>query len=490
MNSEDTLMTMSQGPMKTFNRHIVMDPVHGAIGILNHERKVIDHPLFQRLRHVMQNDVLHMSFVGATHTRFAHSIGALHVASRIYNQIIRSRMADMETDGVHSLKISKAQELAIAYLGQCLRLAILLHDSGHAAFSHQMENASCIQEMLNDPELPKALWRGVDTSNFYSKLPSSLHHEHYSIRSAHKILTECRISDCGFNVEDILSIMETTDDNPSDDFIKQAELAWPIFTCRSKSNGLTAEQKALHILQLLQKIVSGEFDADKGDYLLRDSYFTGVSYGKYDIDTLINNIGVAWMPECSWFGLVVNEKGVGALEDMIYSRFKMYSHVYNHKTTNGMEQLLHLAMEEVLEEASVKEDIHDFFFDIDEFTYLTDDYLWEKFRSKARKDKNSYSYKLINREKLKLIAKEENLPEFRINLLVKKYADELGVPVSRIVTSTKKLKFSKINNQYTDIKVVSRSPFNNERDIFSITEKSNFFEKFSDITSTTFHLKD
>ena len=154
-----------------------------------------------------------------------------------------------------------------------------------------------------------------------------------------------------------------------------------------------------------------------------------------------------------------------------------------------MEQLLHLAMEEILEDDSVKEDIRDFFFDIEEFTFLTDDYLWEKFRSKARKDKGSYSFKLINREKLKLIAKEENLPEFRVNLLAKKFANELGVPVSRIISSTKKLKFSKINNQYTDIKVVSRCPFTNERDVFSISEKSNFFEKFSDITSTTFHLK-
>ena len=265
MNSDDTLMTMSQGPMKTFNRHIVMDPVHGAIGILNHERSVIDHPLFQRLRHVMQNDVLHMSFVGATHTRFAHSIGALHVASRIFNQIIRSRMADMESENAANLKITKAQELAIAYFGQCLRLAILLHDSGHAAFSHQMESAACIQEMLSDPELPKTLWKGVDTSSFYDELPESLHHEHYSIRAAHRILTDCEIHQFGFRVEDILSIMETTADRPSEDFIKQAELAWPIFTCRSKTNGLSGQQKALHILQLLQKIVSGEFDADKGD---------------------------------------------------------------------------------------------------------------------------------------------------------------------------------------------------------------------------------
>ena len=56
---------------------LIMDPVHGGIPLYRHEIQVIDHPLFQRLRNICQNDILSLVFPGATHSRFLHSVGCL-----------------------------------------------------------------------------------------------------------------------------------------------------------------------------------------------------------------------------------------------------------------------------------------------------------------------------------------------------------------------------------------------------------------------------
>ena len=68
---------------------LIMDPVHGGIPLYRHEIQVIDHPLFQRLRNICQNDILSLVFPGATHSRFLHSIGVMHVGTRILYRKIR-----------------------------------------------------------------------------------------------------------------------------------------------------------------------------------------------------------------------------------------------------------------------------------------------------------------------------------------------------------------------------------------------------------------
>jgi HD superfamily phosphohydrolase len=64
--------------------NLIMDPIHGGIQFFDHEKAVIDHPLFQRLRYVMQNDVLFLVFPGATHSRFQHCVGTMHLAGKVF----------------------------------------------------------------------------------------------------------------------------------------------------------------------------------------------------------------------------------------------------------------------------------------------------------------------------------------------------------------------------------------------------------------------
>lgn len=102
---------------------IINDPVHGFIKIPYEILfDVIEHPYFQRLRRISQTGLLNLVFPGATHTRFHHAIGAMHLM-----------FTALETLKLKGVKISADEE-------KSAMLAILLHDIGHGPFSHALEN--------------------------------------------------------------------------------------------------------------------------------------------------------------------------------------------------------------------------------------------------------------------------------------------------------------------------------------------------------------
>jgi HD superfamily phosphohydrolase len=102
---------------------IINDPVHGFINIPYEILfDVIEHPYFQRLRRISQTGLLNLIFPGATHTRFHHALGAMH--------LMFTALSTLKLKGV---KISIEEEKAAL-------LAILLHDVGHGPFSHALEN--------------------------------------------------------------------------------------------------------------------------------------------------------------------------------------------------------------------------------------------------------------------------------------------------------------------------------------------------------------
>ena len=107
-------------------RKIINDPVHGFITIpTTLIYNLIEHPYFQRLRRIKQLGITSMVYPGAQHTRFQHSLGAMHLMGEAIDTL-RSKgnhITDEEAEAV--------------------RIAILLHDIGHAPFSHVMEDVLC-----------------------------------------------------------------------------------------------------------------------------------------------------------------------------------------------------------------------------------------------------------------------------------------------------------------------------------------------------------
>lgn len=153
-----------------------------------------------------------------------------------------------------------------------LQIACLLHDLGHGPFSHTSEE-------------------------FFG-----FNHEDYTIKiiedkdtEVNKVLTHYGES----IIEEVVSFIEKTHHNP-----------------------------------VLNSILSGTIDVDRMDYLMRDSYFAGVSYGEIDIQRIFNVIDIKDN------SIVFHEKGVKALEDIIISRYNMFSQVYLNKKALAYEVLV------------------------------------------------------------------------------------------------------------------------------------------------------
>ena len=110
-------------------------PVHGFIEVNDWERSVIDHPVFQRLRRIRQLGWTDYVYPGSTHTRFEHSLGVMHVVTRMYDAITRQSGAVLQSHLAYD-----ADGVGRGRDRQLMRFAALLHDTGHAPFSHASED--------------------------------------------------------------------------------------------------------------------------------------------------------------------------------------------------------------------------------------------------------------------------------------------------------------------------------------------------------------
>ncbi len=238
----------------------IKDPIHGYIELNKPEIDIVDSPQFQRLRRIRQLSAAHLTYPGAEHTRFHHSLGVLHIAGKIAQRFHDSEL--ISDDDV-----------------QKLRLAGLLHDIGHGPFSHLFE------EVLHK---------------------RNLNHEQMTTR----IIKETPVSD-------ILREHGLDPDEMSTLSIGQHENNKPY----------------------LNQVIAGQFSADVLDYLPRDSYFTGVEYGRVDIDRLVRSMNVVDGH------LAVKDTALYVLEAMVIARYEMFKAVYFHRSVRAAECMLVRAMQ-------------------------------------------------------------------------------------------------------------------------------------------------
>jgi len=107
------------------------------------------------------------------------------------------------------------------------------------------------------------------------------------------------------------------------------------------------------IFSIIATLVSSQTDADRMDYLLRDSYFTSVTNGSYDIQRLIKSFGVK--EEKDKLKIYINEKYMSTLEEYVLARYFMHKEVYQHNIKQHMESCLKLIFKRVKE--LIKNDI-------------------------------------------------------------------------------------------------------------------------------------
>lgn len=235
--------------------HEVRDPIHGLIELSQREVDLINTRTFQRLRRIRQLALAFLVYPGALHTRFDHSIGVMHIAGRICDQ----------------LKLNGEER-------QRIRLAALLHDIGHGPFSH-------VSEYLLDQ---------------YGR-PGTRDGKSAREKIHEKVTVDIIKNDP--EIEKILSDEEQT------------------FVVRMIQRKETRDFR--------RDIVSSDLDADKMDYLLRDSYFAGVQYGKYDLEKIIESFKV-WKSKNESY-LTMSDEGIYALEQLLLANRHMTQQVYRHR---------------------------------------------------------------------------------------------------------------------------------------------------------------
>lgn len=271
--------------------HEIRDPIHVFIKLDSSERKILDSPPFQRLRHIHQLALTHLVYPGATHKRFEHSLGVMELASRIYDVVTEPENVTFES--VRAI-IPKHRGLEHLKWRRTLRLAALCHDLGHLPFSHASE---------------KLLPRGWD----------------------HERMT----------MEIILS--------------KEMEKIWEEIDVQPKhvaKLAIGAKKSQMHLSEwesILSEIIIGDvFGADRMDYLLRDSYHAGVAYGKFDHYRLIDTMRIlpkeaqeAKEKEGSQEPVLgVEEGGLESAEALLLARYFMFSQVYYHPVRRMYDQHL------------------------------------------------------------------------------------------------------------------------------------------------------
>lgn len=465
-----------------------MDPVHGGIPLLEHEVAIIDHPLFQRLRYICQNDILSLVFPGATHSRFLHSIGVMHVGGRMFRAMVEN---SLKHKSEIKRQITPETLNAISFFNQLVRSACLLHDVGHSSFSHQFNRTPSIKKLLSNPERFKQLWKGIEYQQFYSNTPQKLEHEHFSVRAAWQILNDIGQDNMHLPINDILSLMETVSLEPSTSFKNHAQHLWPLIqasNAKDTATLTTPDDLAKKLQHVLSCIVSGELDADRADYMLRDGFHSSVTIGGFNLDHLLSNLHFGWCDQTNWFGLAIAEKSLSSLEDFVYSRHQMYRQVYAHKTAQGFDWLLRAAIDEVMSQEEIGNFVDQCLSDINQFKHLTDSYFWEAFRQLAIKKTETYAHCILERIKMRHIATKENLSAVEEKHYLAFLAKEQPCQVDDIIASSITARFTKIKEDYNEIKVRISSRQQTTPIFKSISQSSQFFSKFNDEKITHFYI--
>lgn len=338
-------------PFLSFKKSIRM-PEYEYIGLTSLEADLIDTSIYQRLRFITQLPGAYHVYPGASHSRFQHSIGVMHLAGKAALTVLLTDFIDkIIGDGqdqffgfkepeefcssIFLLKLPLLKEdekrkryrenfEQISHLVQVARLAGLSHDVGHGPFSHAFElfHELAVRKEVEDAAefdhvqcgqriLYERIWQD-------KKLRNILEDQGFSIAEVLACLCEWK------NVNGVAKLT-----NEQEEQYKE----WGM-----ENDLLNQVSGALHNNLYLNQIIRGPgYNVDQFNYLVLDSYRTGVTeYGSIDVMRLLMYLKRIGNDLC------MEEKALDSVINYIEAYKHMYATVYLHKFARGAE--LHLAM--------------------------------------------------------------------------------------------------------------------------------------------------
>lgn len=282
----------------------IFDAVYGYIELNDVEFALVNSPAFQRLHWIKQLGPLHIIFPSAQHSRFSHSIGVFHIVSKMIKHL-------ESKEGLYEYKFNDKE-------ARILKLAALLHDIGHVPLSHTGEIV--LKETYStglkgkeisvfDPDGVGAKYTDLFKKNGFWGGDTKLH----EAISAEIVLYDPII----------------------DNIMKKSKIKdWDQDGYREKVKrrigkiivGAELDDQNDYIPRGL---LHSELDADRLDYLLRDSFFSGVGYGQIDLDYIISRLVVT--KNNSVRRVCVEDKGLHTVEHYILGRFFLQTQVVSNR---------------------------------------------------------------------------------------------------------------------------------------------------------------
>lgn len=305
----------------------VRDSVYKQIPYTETEKELMDTVQFRRLQSIKQQSTLDWTISTAEHTRYSHSLGVMHIADRIAVQL---GLPDDER--------------------QIIRIAALLHDIGHYPLSHVCEYAyhedlgelpvlqdvntqvlDQIKKLGDDLKQKKGKLSNEDTDQLGEinghKIPKDLSHKKakesdkalnkiYYMRPASGLHHEKFGADIVYYREEIRKIIT------EDPIIRASKYKDSVFYIITDMIVGNVSRDSITD-PLFVQILHSEMDADGIDYVMRDSYFAGTSYGTFDVEQLISSMCAVKIPSGHRI-LCIKPEGITAADSYLTNKFNAY----------------------------------------------------------------------------------------------------------------------------------------------------------------------